>query len=112
MVFLLNYDRSTESLERLAAKLASYENLQAASGLAYWVCFCFGHPRREAGARRILAQSTVSVATAALGATGQPHEAIWAPIGDQDGSRMPLADLALALSHGDGGAAGKMSGST
>ncbi|MGH9110075.1 MAG: hypothetical protein ACRDY3_11540 [Acidimicrobiales bacterium] len=30
-------------------------NLQIASGLAYWICFCFGHPRREAGARRVLA---------------------------------------------------------
>ena len=57
VVFCLEYDRSTETLDRLAKKLKSYEDLQVASGLAYWIVFCFGHPRREAGARRVLAQS-------------------------------------------------------
>ncbi len=47
IVFCLEYDRSTESLERLAKKLDSYHDLQVATGLAYWICFCFGHPRRE-----------------------------------------------------------------
>ena len=92
VVFLLEYDRSTESLERLAAKLTSYEKLQAASGLAYWICFCFGHPRREAGARLALAQSSIPVATAALSGTRRPHEAIWAPI-VYDGTRLRLAEL-------------------
>jgi hypothetical protein len=94
VVFLLEYDRSAESLERLAAKLTGHEKLQAATGHAYWICFCFGHPRREVGARRVLAQSAVPVATAALGATRRPHEAIWAPIGC-DSDRMRLAKLAL-----------------
>ena len=78
IVFCLEYDRSTETLERLEKKLTSDEDLQVASGLAYWICFYFGHPRREAGARRVLAQATVPVATAALGPTQRPHEAIWA----------------------------------
>ncbi len=65
----------------------------SASGHAYWICFCFGHPRREAGARRALAQATVPVATAALVPTQRPHEAIWAPIGYQ-GVRLRLAELA------------------
>jgi hypothetical protein len=65
----------------------------AASGLAYWICFCFGHPRREAGARRVLAQATVAVATAALGPTQRPHETIWAPIG-YESVQLRLAELA------------------
>ena len=93
VTFCLEYDRSTETLERLEKKLKSYEDLQIASGYAYWILFSFGHPRREAGARRALAQSTVPVATAALGPTQRPHEAIWAPIGYQ-GPRMRLAELA------------------
>ena len=51
------------------------------------------HRRREAGARRVLAQATVPVATAALGPTQRPHEAIWAPIG-YAGTRLRLAELA------------------
>ncbi len=93
VVFCLEYDRSTETLERLEKKLKSYEDLQVASGHAYWICFSFGHPRREAGARRVLAQATVPVATAALGPTQRPHEAIWAPIG-YSGVRLRLAELA------------------
>jgi hypothetical protein len=93
IVFCLEYDRSTESLERLEAKLASYEDLQTASGLAYWICFCFGHPRREAGARRVLAHSSVPVATAALGPAQRPQDANWAPIG-YEGLRLRLAELA------------------
>ncbi|MHB8498994.1 MAG: replication-relaxation family protein [Acidimicrobiales bacterium] len=57
LVFCLEYDRSTETLERLEKKLKSYEDLQVASGLAYWILFCFGHPRRVAGARRSLAEA-------------------------------------------------------
>lgn len=93
VVFCLEYDRSTETLERLEKKLKSYEDLQIASGHAYWICFCFGHPRREAGARRVLAQATVPVATAAVGPTQRPHEAIWAPVGYVD-VRLRLAELA------------------
>jgi len=93
VTFCLEYDRSTETLERLEKKLKSYEDLQLASGYAYWVLFGFGHSRREAGARRALAQATVPVATAVVGPTQRPHEAIWAPIG-YDGCRIRLAELA------------------
>jgi hypothetical protein len=94
IVLCLEYDRSTESLDRLAKKLDGYRDLQVATGLAYWICFCFGHPRREAGARRVLAEATVPVATAALGPTPRPHAAVWAPL-DNEGRRLRLADLAL-----------------
>ncbi len=39
------------------------------------------------------AQATVPVATSALGPTQRPHEAIWAPIGDES-LRLRLAELA------------------
>ena len=94
VVFCLEYDRSTETLDRLEKKLKSYEDLQMAAGHAYWICFCFGHPRREAGARRVLSQATVPVATAALRPTGRTHEAIWAPVGYEGGRRLRLAELA------------------
>ncbi|MHB1849619.1 MAG: replication-relaxation family protein [Acidimicrobiales bacterium] len=93
VVFCLEYDRSTEALDRLGKKLKSYEDLQVASGHAYRILFCFGHPRREAGARRVLAQATVPVATAALGPTQRPQDAIWAPIG-YGTARLRLAELA------------------
>jgi len=60
VVFCLECDRSTETLERLEKKLKSYEDLQVASGLAYWICFSFGHPCREAGARRVLTREPPS----------------------------------------------------
>lgn len=93
VTFCLEYDRSTETLERLEVKLSGYQDLQTASGHAYWILFCFRHPRREAGARRVLAQATVPVATAAPGPTRRPHEAIWAPIG-YERERLRLAELA------------------
>jgi len=93
VVFCLEYDRSTETLERLGKKLKSYEDLQVASGLAYWILFCFDHPRRETGARRVLAKATVPVATAGLGPTQRPQDATWAPIGNE-GLRLRLAELA------------------
>ena len=93
VIVCLEYDRSTETLERLEKKLKSYEELQVASGHAYWICFCFDHPRREAGARRVLAQATVPVATGALGSTQLPQDAIWAPVGDEV-VRLRLAELA------------------
>jgi hypothetical protein len=55
--------------------------------------FCFDHPRRETGARRVLAKATVPVATAGLGPTQRPQDATWAPIGNE-GLRLRLAELA------------------
>lgn len=53
---------------------------------------CFGHPRREAGARRVLAEATVPVATAAVGPAQRPQEAIWAPMGSGE-RRLRLVEL-------------------
>jgi hypothetical protein len=86
--------RTVETLERLEKKLKGYEYLQIASGYAYRVLFRFGHPRREAGARRALAEATVPVATAAPGPT---HSGRTMRCGRQlghDGCRTRLAELA------------------
>jgi predicted transcriptional regulator len=104
VTFCLEYDRSTETLERLEKKLKGYEDLEIASGSVYWVLFCFGHPRRESGARRALAQATVPVATAAPGPTQRPHEAIWAPIGhDGPGCDWPSWPVRLRRPSPTGG---------
>jgi hypothetical protein len=92
--FLLEYDRSTEPLSRLADKLPGYEKLRLAlDNDFYWLIFVFRSERREAGARAALANAPVPVATAALRPTQPPCGAIWAPIG-QSGERLRLIDLA------------------
>ncbi|MGH9043331.1 MAG: hypothetical protein ACRDVP_00520 [Acidimicrobiales bacterium] len=58
VIFYLEYDRSTETLERLEKKLKNHDGLQVASGHAYRVCF--GHPCREAGASSVLAHAQPS----------------------------------------------------
>ncbi len=47
LTFCLEYDRSTETLERLEKKLKSYEELQIASGYAYWICSASGTPAEK-----------------------------------------------------------------
>ena len=73
--------RSTETLERLEKKLKGYEDLQIASGYAYWVLFRFGHPRREAGARADRSRSHRSGGDCGPGANTAVDDAMWAPNG-------------------------------
>ena len=95
VVFCLEYDRSTEALERLEKKLKSYCDLQMASGLAYWIVFCFGHPRRESGARRVLAQAHRPGSDGRPGAdTAAPRNHL-GPVG-KESIRLRLAELAGA----------------
>ncbi len=91
--FLLEYDRGTEPLARLTAKLPGYAALASAAGHANWVLFRFGGPGREAAARRALAGSPVPVATAALRPGDAPDEAVWLPVGSS-GPRRRLIELA------------------
>ncbi|MHB1502923.1 MAG: replication-relaxation family protein [Acidimicrobiales bacterium] len=63
---------------------SQFDRLAQPDGLGVW---------EEAGARRVLAQATVPVATAALRPTGRTHEAIWAPVGYEGGRRLRLAEL-------------------
>jgi hypothetical protein len=90
--FLLEYDNGTESLERLAAKLAGYAELAAAAGHPNWVLFTFPSPRREREARRVLSHRQVPVATAAMEPGDAPDAAHWLPVGS-GGARLGLAQL-------------------
>lgn len=44
--YLLEYDRGTENLDRVAAKLEGYENLQTATGVRRYVLFSVRTKRR------------------------------------------------------------------
>ena len=91
--FLLEYDNSTERLERLAGKLDGYARLAAAAGHPNWVLFTFPTPRREHDARRVLDHYAVPVATASRSTGHAPDAAIWSPVGSDRG-RLRLAQLA------------------
>lgn len=90
VTFFLEYDRGTERLARLAAKLDAYTEL-ALSGEQVLVLFAFPSGGREAEARRALRSSEVSVATAVVGPQTAPDGPIWAPLGSA--GRQPLAQL-------------------
>ena len=87
--FFLEYDRGTESLSRLAAKLHDYEWFESERAASTWVLFMFESERREVTARSALAKATVPIATAAV---MRPHEAVWMPVRTRE--RVTLAALA------------------
>jgi hypothetical protein len=90
--FLLEHDRGTESLDRVAEKLKGYEDLQAATDVPRWVLFSLRTEWREAGVRRVLAGSSLPIATGAR-AAGRPHEAIWTVVNEPAVGRRRLTDL-------------------
>jgi hypothetical protein len=90
--FLFEYDRGTERLSRLEAKLPGYAALARAAKHPTWVLFCFVSQGREAAARRVLAHPEVPVATAALAPGQAPDDVEWLAVGDT-GPRRRLADL-------------------
>jgi len=95
--FFVEVDRGTETLTRLADKLAGYAELVRATGWTPLVCFWFPTPRREAEARRVLARPEAAVVTGAAGLGagmgGGPGGAVWLPVGST-GPRRHLIDLA------------------
>jgi len=92
--FFLEYDRATEDLARLAAKLDGYAELAAASGIATPVLLWLPGGRREAAVRQVIGQPPVLVATASpdMGG-GHPADPVWLPLG-QRGPRRKLVNLA------------------
>lgn len=90
--FFLEYDRGTESLGRLVAKLSGYERLEAERGQTAWVLFALA-PRREPGARKALAGATVPIATGRVDHPAGPQGEIWLPLQEAD-RRFRLTDLA------------------
>ena len=89
--FFLEYDRGTETHERLAAKLDGYATLAAATRDRFTVLFVFAGAKREAQAPRALGAAPVPVATALEGAS--PAGAGFLRIGET-GPRVTLTDLA------------------
>ena len=113
--FFLEYDCGTESLARVAAKLAGYERLAAASGISTPVLFWFPTQAREESARRALSithadlprPDIVPVATTAVDTSSgpgpdSPAGARWAPLapcGPNTDLRVRLAQLAEMWPH-------------
>lgn len=103
--FLLEYDRGTENLERLAAKLEGYHDFfQDAAGADFlrangevWLLFAFLSARRERNARHALRASAhardLHLATGVVEIGDDPGEAHWLPLDAEGGLRSRLADL-------------------
>jgi hypothetical protein len=97
--FFLEYDRGTEPLERLAAKLVAYCELTDARQIPTPLLFWLPSSGREASVREILANEhawgkvrfLVATASPTLGAG--PAEAAWLPLG-QTWPRRRLIELA------------------
>jgi len=93
--FFLEYDTGSESLARVAAKLAGYADVAAAEGTARPVLFWLARPGREAELHRVIGRAPVPVATAAASVGACPAEAVWWPVG-RAGDRLRLAELGAA----------------
>jgi hypothetical protein len=104
--FFLEYDRGTETLARVAAKLDGYASLAGRTGYRTPVLFCLPGPGREQALRPLIGSAPVPVATttaalAGLAEPGRPPEPapeggpagpVWLPTGTR--RRVRLADLA------------------
>ena len=97
--FFLEYDRGTEPLDRLAAKLHAYSELADATNIPTPVLFLLPTSGREATVRRALASGgrwgrvRFPVATASPTFGLGPAEQAWLPLG-QTWPRRRLIDLA------------------
>ena len=89
--FFLEHDTGTETLSRVAAKLAGYCDLAEAEGGTRPLLFWLARPGREPAMRRVLQKSALPIATAVAG-TGNPAEAIWLPL-STEAPRRPLIAL-------------------
>ncbi|OZM76573.1 replication-relaxation family protein [Pseudonocardia sp. MH-G8] len=118
--FFLEFDLGTEALSRVAAKLAGYAALAAATGITTPLLVWLPTPRREAGARTALHRAwrdldrpaTVPVATAAAGLLDphaphpSPADPVWLPLHAtstrREGARLPLHRFPDVWPHLDG----------
>jgi Replication-relaxation len=94
--FFLEYDRGTEPLDRLAAKLFAYQELADASQIPTPVLLWLPSSGREATVRQALAGGTrwdrVRFVIATASPTLDPAAAAWLPLG-QTRSRLRLVEL-------------------
>jgi hypothetical protein len=99
------FDFGTEPLPRLATKLHRYQRLAEHTGVITPILFWLPGPRREANARRLLAdtlraldRSDVPVATTCPTAAAHPFDMTqprWLRVDDTRAGRVRLADLAV-----------------
>jgi hypothetical protein len=91
--FFLEYDRGSEPLQRLAAKLPGYRQLAQASDIATPLLLWLPTPARETAARHALSGSSLPVATATPHPDQTPAGPLWLPL-HTSGRRQRLAQLA------------------
>ena len=91
--FFLEYDRGSEPLGRLAAKLPGYHALAQASEIATPLLVWLPTQAREATARQALSGSSLPVATATPHPDQTPAGPLWLPL-HTSGRRHRLAQLA------------------
>lgn len=98
VAFFLEYDRGTETHDRLVAKLDGYATMASASKDRFWVLFWFPGPKREAAVRKALAGTPVPVATGYQ--DEPPTGSVWLPVGTGQSRRrlVELPDTAPAQS--------------
>ncbi|MDT0307223.1 replication-relaxation family protein [Streptomyces sp. DSM 44917] len=107
--WFLEYDRGTETLEKLANKLRHYHQLARATGVTTPVLIWLPSAQREAGARTALAAvhraldepdlvPVATTSTAAVVPGNDPAAARWLPLAAR-GGRLPLAHLTRAWPH-------------
>ncbi|MCK2241854.1 MULTISPECIES: replication-relaxation family protein [unclassified Crossiella] len=99
--FFLEYDFGTESLTRLTTKLTDYARLAAATAIRTPVLFHFPSHRREATARRALAEATASLVHPALvpiatTTAGSNATTGWLPLAGPAADQRRLELIALA----------------
>jgi hypothetical protein len=93
--FFLEYDRGSEPLGRLAAKLPGYAELAHATSIATPLLVWLPTPAREATARHELGSSSLPVATATPHPDQSPAGPLWLPL-HTVGPRRRLAQLTTA----------------
>jgi protein involved in plasmid replication-relaxation len=92
--FFLEYDRGSEPLQRLAAKVPAYTELAHATGITTPLLLWLPTPTREAATRQALTGASLPVATAAPHPNHTPAGPLWLPLQQSDGPRRRLAQLA------------------
>jgi Replication-relaxation len=91
--FFLEYDRGSEPVGRLAAKLPGYLQLAQASQIATPLLLWLPTPAREAAARQALSGTSLPVATATPHPSHTPAGPLWLPLA-ASAPRCRLAQLA------------------
>lgn len=100
--FFLEHDTGSETLTKVAAKLADYTDLAEATGVTTPVLFWLPSARRETNLRKLLTETEVPAATAVHTNPGDPGTpegpagAVWLPCGTTEAGRLRLAELDTA----------------